>query len=289
LKEDEELQDDSFIAYLEPDIFNSVTDSSCKTKKPYRQWHILSINSGDDEIDASQDQPDDTNSFNRSQDLTTQPSQTINLWSTQDRDIRLLQHESKELQPILNWREDDNLSETDKKARHVILQSGNFQVVDGLLYHLHYPRTKRLNKIKPVIQQLCVPDVFREQLLTVSHDNSAHIGRERLYETLKQKYYFPYMYTSVIQYVSSCHICQTAKTSPHTRKAPLSSLPILAPFARVHCDHIGPLLKTAEGFQHLLVVVDATTLWCEAFPCKTTTAQETASILYPETIYHTER
>jgi len=52
----------------------------------------------------------------------------------------------------------------------------------------------------------------------------------------------------------------------------------------VHCDHIGPLPKTAEGFQHLLVVVDATTLWCEAFPCKTTTAQETASILYREII-----
>jgi len=171
LKEDEE---DSFIAYLEPDIFDSVTDNSRKTKKPYRQWHILSINSGYDELDASQDQPDDTNSFNRSQDLTTQPSQTIDLWSTQDRDIRLLQHESKDLQPILNWLEDGNLPETDKEARQIILQSENFQIVDGLLYHSHYPRTKRLNKIKPVIQQLCVPDVLRE-LLTAYHDNNAHL------------------------------------------------------------------------------------------------------------------
>ena len=72
----------------------------------------------------------------------------------------MLQHESRDLQPILNWLEDGNLPETDKEARQVILQSENFQIVDGLLYHLHYPRTKRLNKIKPVIQQLCVPDVL---------------------------------------------------------------------------------------------------------------------------------
>jgi len=123
LKEDEELQEDSFIAYLDPDIFDSVTDNSRKSKKPYRQWHILSSDSGDDEIDASQNQPDDTNSSNRSQDVTTQPSQLIDLWSAQDRDIRLLQHQSKDLQSILNWLEDGNLPETDKKS-----QTGHFTI-----------------------------------------------------------------------------------------------------------------------------------------------------------------
>jgi len=196
----------------------------------------------------------------------------------------LLQHQSTDLQPILNWLEDSILPDTDKEARRVILQSEHFQIVDGLLYHLHHPRKKRLNEIKPVIQQLRVPQALREELLIAYHDNNAHIGRERLYDTLKQKYYFPEMYTSVIQYVSSCSICQKTKTSPHIRKAPLSPLPSLPPFGRVHCDHIGPLPKTAEGFRHLLVVVDATTLSCEAFPCKSTTAEETASIQYREII-----
>jgi len=65
LKEDEELQEDIFIAYLDPDIFDSVTDNSRKAKKPYRQWNIASIDSGDDEIDVSQNQPGDTDSSNR--------------------------------------------------------------------------------------------------------------------------------------------------------------------------------------------------------------------------------
>jgi len=98
--------------------------------------------------------------------------------------------------------------------------------------------------------------------------HNAHVGRERLYDTLKQKYYFQQMYTLVMEYVLSCDICQRTKSSPQLRKTPLSPLPIVEPFGRVHIDHIGPLPKTPEGYRHLLVVVDSTTLWCEAFPCR---------------------
>jgi len=172
------------------------------------------------------------------------------------------------------------LPQSDKEARQLILRSEHFQIIDGLLYHLHFPRTKQLNEINPILHQLCVPDVLRKDLLKAYHDNNAHIGRERLYDTLKQKYYFPQMYTSVIEYVAACDNCQRTKSSPHLRKAPLSPLPIVEPFGRVHIDHVGPLPKMPEGFRHLLVVVDSTTLWCEAFPTRSTTAEETASILY---------
>jgi len=40
-----------------------------------------------------------------------------------------------------------------------------------------------------------------------------------------------------------------------------------------------------HGPLHLLVIVNGTTLWCEAFPCKSTKAEKTASILYREIIY----
>jgi len=93
-----------------------------------------------------------------------------------------------------------------------------------------------------------------------------HMLAEKDYDTLKQKYYFLQMYTSVIEYVSSYDICHRTKPSPPLRKAPLSPLPIEEPFGRVHIDHIGPLPKTPEEYRHLLVLVDLTTLWCEAFP-----------------------
>ena len=285
LEDDEELQEDSFIVQINPDVFDSVTDNALAVDKIKRQWHVLSLTSDAE----SQNQPSDSSSpetmrSDEVEQASTSPTAMIDLWAAQERDIQQLQHESKDLQPILDWLEHGILPQTDKEARQLILRSEHFQIIDGVLYHLHFPRTKRLNVIKPILHQLCVPDVLREELLIAYHDNNAHIGRERLYDTLKQKYYFPQMYTSVIEYVAACDNCQRKKSSPHLRKAPLAPLPIVEPFGRVHIDHVGPLPKTPEGFRHLLVVVDSTTLWAEAFPCRSTTAEETALILYREII-----
>jgi len=49
-------------------------------------------------------------------------------------------------------------------------------------------------------------------------------------------------------------------------------------------DFVSPLPKTSEGFRHLLVVVDSTTLYVEALPTKSTTAEEVAQVLYKEVI-----
>jgi len=164
-----------------------------------------------------------------------------------------------------------------------VFEAEHFVTKDGILCHIFHPRTKCLHEVKPIIQQVCLPNVLREELLRAYHDNNAHVGRERVYDTLKQKYYFPYMYTSVIEYVSLCHICQTTKTSPHMKKAPLKPLEIQPAFYRLHLDFVGPLPKSSDGFRHILVIVDGTTLWMEAFPTKTS-AEEVAHILCKEII-----
>ena len=69
----------------------------------------------------------------------------------------------------------------------------------------------------PVIQQLCVPKVLREKMMIAYHDDQCHIGQERLYNSLKTKYWFPMMYTSVLAYVRACEICQRTKSSQHKK------------------------------------------------------------------------
>jgi len=73
-------------------------------------------------------------------------------------------------------------------------------------------------------------------------------------------------------------------TSPHRRKAPLKPLEVVEPFGRVHMDFVGPLPQTNDGFRHILVIVDSTTLYVEGFPTRSTTAEEVADILYKEII-----
>ena len=72
---------------------------------------------------------------------------------------------------------------------------------------------------------------------------------------------------------------------PNTeKKASLKPLEVVEPFGRVHMDFVGPLPQTTEGYRHILIVVDSTTLYVEAFPTKSTTAEEVAEILYKEII-----
>jgi len=59
---------------------------------------------------------------------------------------------------------------------------------------------------------------------------------------------------------------------------------VVPAFCRVHLDFIGPLPATPKKYKHLLVIVDSTTLWPEAFPTKSTSAKEVAQILYKEII-----
>ena len=40
LEDDEELQEDSFIAQINPDVFDSVTDNALAVDKIKRQWHV---------------------------------------------------------------------------------------------------------------------------------------------------------------------------------------------------------------------------------------------------------
>ena len=76
-------------------------------------------------------------------------------------------------------------------------------LVNITVYHLYFPRAKGLDKVTPIIRQLCVPRVLSEKLLSSYHDDQCHIGQERLYETLKLKYWFPLM---LYQCVSLCKI-----------------------------------------------------------------------------------
>ena len=172
----------------------------------------------DDDLTSISQPKTPTTALENDDNSDTINKQLVDLWSSQCHNLAKLQHETKDLQPILKWLENGILPTSDDEARRIILTAEHFRIVDRIFYHLHYPRIKRLHKIKPVIQQLCVPDVLREEILRAYHDNNAHIGRERLYETLKNKYHFPHIY--VQKYVATCEECQKTKTSPHRRKAP---------------------------------------------------------------------
>ena len=190
---------------MHTDIFDSNVDNSTTPKQNRKPWTSITIDYENGDLGAS------------TAEVVTTINDPLNV--ADGYNVQQLQRQSPDFIPIFDYLEQGILPDDDKAARKLVFEAEHFVIKDGILYHIFHPRTKRLHEVKPIIQQLCVPNVLREELLKAYHDNNAHVGRERLYDTLKQKYYFPYMYTSVIEYVSSCHICQRTKTSPHMKGA----------------------------------------------------------------------
>lgn len=57
-------------------------------------------------------------------------------------------------------------------------------------------------------------------------------------------------------------------------------MPQVGRFERWHIDVLGPLTKTPEGYEYILLVVDTFSRWCEGFAMKTQSAKEIAEHLY---------
>ena len=200
-------------------------------------------------------------------------------------DIALRQINDTQLKPIIEYLDSNILPTDDKEARHVLLESQDYIFENGVLYHLYYPRGKG-HKADRLIKQLIVPQVLRNDVLLSYHDSllGGHQGMERTYQSIRQKYFWPRMFSDIESYVTSCEICQQVKRNYHAMPAPLQPLPAGDTFSRLHLDFLGPLKKTSNGHQYILLVVDSFSKWCEAFPLKTMHASEVARILYNEII-----
>ncbi|CAC5368923.1 unnamed protein product [Mytilus coruscus] len=113
-------------------------------------------------------------------------------------------------------------------------------------------------------------------------ESGGHLGQDKVYSSLLEKYYWPKMLSDVLQYIKACDRCQRAKRNYNPNNQPLSPMPHVGRFHRWHIDILGPLSKTKDGYEHILLVVDSFTRWTEGFPMKTQTAKEVANILCSE-------
>jgi len=67
-------------------------------------------------------------------------------------------------------------------------------------------------------------------------------------------------------------------------KIPIKTQPFTCasyhPFEVLHLDHIGPLPVDSHDNEYILVIIDAFSRWVELFPTKSTTATETAAVIF---------
>ena len=194
--------------------------------------------------------------------------------------IAELQRECTDFKHMIHYLVTDELPDNEVQARKIALSADQFCLENGVLYHLYQPRGKKGKSLTAVTKQLCLPKTLREKIVKNYHDHLSHPGFQKLYETMREKYWWPLQYTALHDYVSTCTLCQMTKRPVGLSKAPVEPLPILNPFDMWITDVLGPLPPDKNGNKYLLVCCDSTSLWPEAFPMRSCDTQTTAEIIF---------
>ncbi|WVZ59631.1 hypothetical protein U9M48_009745 [Paspalum notatum var. saurae] len=133
--------------------------------------------------------------------------------------------------------------------------------------------------------RICVPNIksIRDLILKEAHETaySIHPGSEKMYQDLKQKFWWYGMKREVAEYVALCDVCQRVKAE-HQKPAGLLQ-PLKIPewkWEEIGMDFIVGLPRTQSGFDSIWVVVDRLTKVAHFIPVKTTYSGAKLAELY---------
>lgn len=148
-------------------------------------------------------------------------------------------------------------------------ENNKFELIDGLVF--------RKGSYK---HRFVVPDSMISNLIRVYHDDMAHCGFEKTLQGISNKYWFPSFKKRIRNHIDNCITCLIADASSNSREGELqvTNTPTL-PFEIWHIDHFGPIKSSADGFKHILVVVDVFSRYTWLSPTKTTDSKEVIKIL----------
>jgi len=133
---------------------------------------------------------------------------------------------------------------------------------------------------------------LRDAVLQMVHDDplGAHFGVSKTLALLARSYFWPGMRKSVIDYISTCEICQRTKVKRHRPYGELLSLPQPSgKFRELSMDFITDLPPSLDGAgkvcDSLFVVVCRLTKMAKYIPClKTINAVELADLFLKEIV-----
>lgn len=120
-----------------------------------------------------------------------------------------------------------------------------------------------------------MPDVseIRNSILEGAHKSklSNHPGVTKMYQDLRQNLWWPGMKKQVVEYVTSCLICQKAKVEHEQPEGKLQPLDVPEwKWTSISVDFITGLPKTKKKNDSIWVIVDRLTKLAHFLPLKTT-------------------
>ena len=161
-------------------------------------------------------------------------------------------------------------NKTDKKL------FSKYLLLDDILYYISQVDDE------PKLR-LCVPKHLQQDVLKQYHDENGHMGIEKTFHTIKEKYYWMNLYKHIIEKIDKCTICKSRNLTQQKASIQLSNTPPF-PFACVHLDLQGPFKKTYSGNQYIVSFICAFSGWIESFPVPDKTSESVVNLLFEQLI-----
>ncbi|WVZ80158.1 hypothetical protein U9M48_027657, partial [Paspalum notatum var. saurae] len=124
---------------------------------------------------------------------------------------------------------------------------------------------------------------LRKKILDEAHTSmfTMHPGSNKMYQDLKQKFWWTRMKREIAKYVSECDVCQRVKADHLKPAGMLQPLAIPAwKWEDVHMDFIVGLPRTQKGYDSIWVIIDRLTKSAHFLPVKTHYTAATYSEIY---------
>lgn len=144
---------------------------------------------------------------------------------------------------MIRFLEDGVLPEDNNRARKLALQENLFVIIDRVLYHLDSKRDHH--------KQVVVPSHLQK---------SGHFSGQRLFNTLRTRWWWKGMFGDAQQFVKGCPECAVVSGGGRVLRPPLHPIPVTRPFQILGVD-VMDLPKTVQGNKHVLVFQDLFTKW----------------------------
>ncbi|WVZ97615.1 hypothetical protein U9M48_043134 [Paspalum notatum var. saurae] len=124
---------------------------------------------------------------------------------------------------------------------------------------------------------------LRKKILDEAHTSmfTMHPGSNKMYQDLKQKFWWTRMKREIAKYVSECDVCQRIKAD-HLKPAGMLQ-PLAVPswkWEDIHMDFIVGLPRTRKGYDSIWVIIDRLTKSAHFIPVKTIYHAKTYAELY---------
>ena len=180
------------------------------------------------------------------------------------KELKAEYHVDPYFKDIVKYLEKDYCSYVGKAQTVFKMQCEDYVLVNGVLFKIRYGKE---DKGEPSLV-LCIPEKYISTVPYQYHTPllAGHPGVIKLYDTIKQRYYFPGMFNLVREFVKCCLECQSMKGKTDGPRIQYARIPLdTRTMARMSMD-IKEMPESELGFRHILVCVCEFSNWMKTIP-----------------------